>query len=1311
MKSLRSVRSVLAAVCTVVATVAAVSVCPPPVAFADDDTPFYMGSFFYAYGQKQTLNKTYSYPEQTIIPDTGGECTPVFQKTETWSMSVTPLFVAPSLARVSYPSGFASGVVVIGPSVAERGSNGKWTVSKGYTAHYCFSWQYMETYGTVTQVVPVTVQNHYYDLSAPSGEVQVDSTEVTGKQDDGTSVLKALNFSLKDWNAASAGNNADLSFTITQDGKDASAASEAFYKGVPGTYQVTAKAESTSDPTAPRGRVSTAGPVSVRVVDTRAEAKAEIEAKRAEVKAKLAAPNLPDVTDSQREALLKKADDEAEKALTNIDAATSTAEVTAAKTDGIAALEKIVPEGELTDKREAAKKQVVLSASDATSQVEGLSKLTEAERKAFSDRITQEAQSGKTAIDEAALDQVEAKKTEAQNKIAEIVAEAKKQVYKDEVNKRRDEVIAAINAKSDLDSAAKEALVKEATDKAAQACANIDAAGSSATAIEEAKTAGIKALDAVNLDAAKQNAVAKLDKDAAAAREQIAQLKNLTDKERAQAEVDIVTKLDDAKDRVNDAATVDAAVAAQVQGSEDLAAVVQTCKDFDAKNLKEAKEDAVAELRKRAEELTEQVDAEWTSLADPDGVKKGINATLKQYVDAINQKDEVDDLTAVADLLSKGLTELEQAGAKAEIEDYAAKAKAEVNAHADLTKSQKQEYATKVDAEAKKAITDNTGTVDKAANASEAAKARDEAKRNIDKITVDAAGAQGKAAVQAKADAAKSAIDALQNLSDPDENGKSAAEQKQEAKDAIDQAAAKAQTDITGYVTTYNNGDGATPSAAGTKSDIDGASQTAFSTIAGLLDSLTAKDKANLSKAIEQANKNLEAKAEQSKQRIDALPDLSEEDKTKAKAEIDSTVSSAKKKIAAKPSITQVNAVVTDEATPAVDDRVTQAELDDAKIAARKELEAKAAEIDKQIDAKQYLSEADKQKLHDEVASTLEEHLAKVDAATDTDGVSAAKQAGLDALDAIGAEADKADEEARQRQLAQAKEAAKNALDTKAEEAKKLIDQLQNVDQAAKDKAKAEIDQARDQAKAKVEAASSTSEVSSEQQAGYEAIDSIVDALAGEDEANLNAKKLSVNTALELDAQHAKEQIEALTNLSEAQKQAAKADIDKLVDEARRRIDAATTISEVAQTDTDTTDSTLSRVDQSELDDAKAAAIKELEAKAAEVDKLIDAKQYLSEAQKRELHERVAATLAEYVAKVNAAESTAKVNEAKQAGLEALEAIGADATCLDEEAAAARAKAAALSATGSAVTAPALLAVFALLLGAALALSRRPASR
>ncbi len=883
-----------------------------------------MGSSWYAYGEKRASTGTYTYHDDSIVyQEVGGigsyVCA-VNTKTGTWSVSVTPLFVAPNVSSVSYPTDFAS----VSKAVL---SNGKWIADSvvSYTSKECYEWgseqpTLGESSRRVTPSVLVTVQQHYYEFGDAAGDTTLDFADVEDK-DDKTHQIELLNlfgFSLKDWSKsfaeangtnASSVANTDLTFEITKDGKDATTD---FFNGKEGDYQVAGTAVNSTNQSVPKGGKDTSAPITVTLTnDARTKAKAEVEAKRAEVEKGLKEPNLPDLTDEQREALLKKADDEARKATEAIDAATSTADITTAKTNGIAELDKILPEGELTDKHEAARK------------------------------------------------------------------------------------------------------------------------------------------------------------------------------------------------------------------------------DLDA---------------------------------------------------------------------------------------YAAKAKAEVNGRADLTDAERKEYSDQVDAEVKKVFADDgSGTVDQATTAEGITKALSEAKKAIDQITVEAAGKDAEHALDAKAEEARKQIDVLANLPDPDESGKTAEQQKQEAKAAIDKALATAKDAVSDAVTKSKDG---TLTADKAKEQIDSAKDTAFEAFSDQADALSKRDVDTLKAKQEQANSDLDKKAEDAKKAIDALPDLSEEDRDKAKADVDKTVSDAKQEIASKTTVADIDTVI-DQRGQEIGRRVDQAELDDVKAVARKELEAKAAEIDKRIDAKQYLTDAQKRELHERVIATLKEYIAKVDAASDAAGVAVVKQTGLDALDAIDGEVDKVDEEARQQQLEEAKSNAKADLDAKAEQAKKQVDALKEVDQASKDKAKAEIDRARDEAKAGIDQATDAQQVRAERQAGIEAIDKVVAGIMAEDKAI--------------------------------------------------------------------------------LDEAKSDAIKRLEAKAAEVDKLIDAKQYLTDAQKRELHERVAATLAEYVAKVNAAESIADVATAKQAGLEALEAIGADATRLDEEAAARLA----LSDTGSAVLVPALLAVFAVLLGAGLALSRR----
>ncbi len=389
--------------------------------------------------------------------------------------------------------------------------------------------------------------------------------------------------------------------------------------------------------------------------------------------------------------------------------------------------------------------------------------------------------------------------------------------------------------------------------------------------------------------------------------------------------------------------------------------------------------------------------------------------------------------------------------------------------------------------------------------------------------------------------------------------------------------------------------------------------------------------------SVSAAREVLQEEAKQIESYIDAQQHLSAEQKAALKADLvkttlDGSVSNTNKATTG-GDVTQAKA----DGVEALEQLKQQIELAEQRAASSQDLSGYASNKADAIAGLDGLSQ-------EEIAS----YKARIDSevAGGDASISKAEQADIDpANQSARVQIDKIVAEAKAQAEANIRSSAEADLDAKAEQAKKQVDALQEIDQAAKDKAKAEIEQACDLAKAKIDQASDTQQVQTEQQAGVKTIDEIVSGVVAE------------NTAV--------------------------------------------------------------------LDEAKSDAIKELKAKASEVDKLIDAKQYLSEAQQRELHERVASTLEEYIAKVNAAESAEGVGEAKLAGLEALEAISADATRLDEEAAASRAKASSTSAktataghavdvdtlsnTGGAVESLALLVVFSVLLGASLTLLRRHA--
>ena len=232
-----------------------------------------------------------------------------------------------------------------------------------------------------------------------------------------------------------------------------------------------------------------------------------------------------------------------------------------------------------------------------------------------------------------------------------------------------------------------------------------------------------------------------------------------------------------------------------------------------------------------------------------------------------------------------------------------------------------------------------------------------------------------------------------------------------------------------------------------------------------------------------------------------------------------------------------------------------------------------------------------------------------------------------------------------------AREAAKKAIADKLAEVKQTIANSKNISDAQRESLNNRADKAAEDATKNIEDANSTVDINDAKDKGIEELNKIKAEAELTDKENLEKAKQEANDKLDKAAQEAAKVIDALEHLSDEDKQKAKDDIDKTVADAKKRIDAADTIKEV----------------ESIVD--KAGAIKELQQKAAEVDQRIDAKRYLTEEQKRQLHEQVASTLEEYIAKVNAATDSAGVNTARQEGLDALDKIDADANRLDDEAA------------------------------------------
>ncbi|HFI0795897.1 TPA: DUF1542 domain-containing protein, partial [Streptococcus suis] len=450
-----------------------------------------------------------------------------------------------------------------------------------------------------------------------------------------------------------------------------------------------------------------------------AEAEKAIDASTMTPEEKAAAKEaLQDVVDAEK----AKLEDAAKKATDAIDVATTPADVAGATKAG---------QDDLTEKGSNAEKAVELAK----------------DKELAKEAIRTEAEEATKAAEKLAEDAIKAINDNPN------LTDAEKQAEIDKVNDA---------AKDALDAIADNA--KAATEAAenAQALADLEAAKKAQKDADQAAIdTATPLVDAAVLEAAKQDALNKLEDDAAKAKETIAANPNLSDKEVEKALADLEKDLAKAKDAVNTATTPEAVQTAEDKGVDVIAGDVLDAAQLDA-------------LNKLEEDTKETVAA----------IESNPNLTADEKAAAIAKVEEKAD-DAKSDILTAETPEAVQAVeekadkdlAKEELKAAADDAKKAIDANPNLTPEEKQVAKDAVDAKVKNA----TDAIDAATTPAD-----------VNAATLAGEKELAKAEVAAATDDAKKAIDANPNLTP---------EEKQAAKDALDVEVAKA-TDAIDKATT-----------------------------------------------------------------------------------------------------------------------------------------------------------------------------------------------------------------------------------------------------------------------------------------------------------------------------------------------------------------------------------------------------------------------------------------------------------------------------------------------------------------------------
>ena len=837
------------------------------------------------------------------------------------------------------------------------------------------------------------------------------------------------------------------------------------------------------------------GATSVSLVTPTAQAKpAAKQAIDEALKAKEAAIDANnDLTAEEKTKAKEDAKAKADAAKQAIDQATTNAAVEQAKADGATSVDSVTP----TAQAKPAAKQAIdeaLKAKEAA--IDANNDLTAEEKAKAKEDAKAKADAAKQAIDSATTNAaVEQAKNDGATSISSVTPTptakpAAKQAIDDALKAKND----VIDANNDLTAEEKAKAKEDAKAKADAAKQAIDSATTNA-AVEQAKNDGATSISSVTPTPTAKPAAKQAIDDALKAKNDVIDANNdLTAEEKAKAKEDAKAKADAAKQAIDNATTNDAVTQAKNAGAASVSSVTPTPTAKPA--AKQAIDDALKAKNDAIDANNDLTDEEKTAAkadakAKADAAKQAIdNATTNDAV----EKAKNDGVTSVS---SVSPTAQAKPAAKQAIDDALKAKEAAINANNDLTDEEK--------AKAKQEAQDKAAAAKQAIDNATTNAGVDQAKANgtTEVNNVNPTAVAKPAAKKAIDDALKAkndAIDARDNLT---------AEEKIAAKEEAKAKADAAKTAI----------DNATTNDAVTQAKNDGAAS-----VSSVTPTPVAKPAAK--KAIDDA---LKAKNDA----IDANNDLTDEEKTAAKADAKAKADAAKTAIDNATTNDAVEKAKNDGATSVDSVTPTPVAKPEAKKAVEDALKAKEAEIDARDD----LTAEEKTAAKEEAKAKADAAKTAIDNATTNNAVTQAKNAGATSVSSVNP-------------TAQAKPAAKKAIDDALKAKNDAIDVNNDLTAEEKTAAKADAKAKADAAKQAIDNATTNADVENAKTTGVADVNSLNPVAVKKPEA-----KKAVEEALK-----AKEtEIDANNDLTAEEKLAAKEEAKAKADAAKKAIDGADT--------------------------------------------------------------------------------------------------------------------------------------------------------
>ncbi|MEB5761277.1 SasC/FmtB family protein [Staphylococcus haemolyticus] len=894
-----------------------------------------------------------------------------------------------------------------------------------------------------------------------------------------------------------------------------------------------------------------------------------------EVVAKKAAiDTVADATDEEKQAAKDKVDAEATKAKAAIDRANTNSDVEQAKSSSVSTIEAIQPE---TIKKSSAKQAIDESANAKKAAIDKNSDATQEEKDAAKAKVDEEVTKAKAAINQATTnDGVDQAKDLGNNAISIIQPDvvkkaAARKAIDDAATAKKQEIDQHPTATQEEKEAAKakvDAEVQKARDAINQANSNND--------VDQVQNSETATISGIQVDAVKKaNAKQAVDDAATAKKHEIDQHPTATHEEKEAAKAKVDEEVDKAKKAIDASTTNDTVDQAKDSG-------ITTINNIQPESIEKIKaKKAIDDTVTAKKNVIDQDNT--TTQEEKEAAKAKVDEEVTKAKSAIDNavtNNDVDQVkTNKTTIISSIQPEVvKKAEAKQAIDVAVAAKKQEIDNNENATQEEKEAAKAKVDEEATKA----KAAIDHASTNSDVEQAKTTGETTISSIQPE---------VVKKAEAKQAIDDAVTaKKAEIDQNQEATKEEKEAAKAKVDEEATKAKAAI---------------SQASTNNDVDQAKTSSVTTISSIQPDIVKKAEAK--KAIE--DEVIAKKAE-----IDQNQEATKEEKDAAKAKVDEEATKAKEAIDNATTNESVNQAKTQGVTTITSIQPETNKKAEAKRDIDEVAKAKKQEIDSNINATKEEKDVAKSKVDEEVTKAKN----VIDQATTNDQVDQGNNNGHTAITAIQPETVKKpeakqaiDEVAKAKKdlidqtpnaTKEEKDAAKAKVDEEVTKAKKAIDQAStnsDVDQVKdkgtnginsvvvevlkKDEAKKAID---DLVKAKKSAIDSNHNATKEEK---EAAKAKVDDEAKKakdiiDQGTTNSEvdqtknsssniikniqpetiKKSVAKQTLLDQAKAKKaEIDNNNNATKEEKDAAKAEVDKIIDKANKAIDNANTNDDV----------------------------------------------------------------------------------------------------------------------------------------------------